>query len=105
MVNKEKIIDKIKKYIDNNQKVMVTVGNFGEQQNALSDTNSVIVIHCVFIPQNERMSSSSNFVFADTQEVTDLLTEIKDIVYPFYFESVISPEEYQKFKNLFSHDN
>lgn len=96
----EDLLEKIKSCLDDNGKVLVTVGDFGEEQNAR--INRYVVIHCVYISKSDRMRFSTNILLDSPDKVADILKSIKQLVRPFYFISDISNDDALEFVELFS---
>lgn len=96
----EDLLEKIKSCLDDNGKVLVTVGDFGEEQDAR--INRLVVIHCVYISKRDRMRSSTNILLDSPDKVADILKSIKQLVSPFYFISDISNSDALDFEELFS---
>lgn len=96
----EDLLEKIKSCLDDNGKVLVTVGDFGEEQNA--KINRHVVIHCVYISKSDRMHSSTNDLLDSPDKVADILKSIKQLVSPFYFISDISNDDALEFEELFT---
>ena len=93
------ILDVVQEHIDNGERVLVTVGDFGTQKMAV--VNQVVTIHCVFVSKNDRMQSRTAMVHSSKEKVDELLNAIQEKVSPFYFKVQLSPEDYTEFSNLF----
>lgn len=98
----ENILDVVQEHIDNGERVLVTVGDFGTQKMAV--VNQVVTIHCVFVSKNDRMQSRTAMVHSSKEKVDELLNAIQEKVSPFYFKGELSPEDYTEFSNLFKTD-
>ncbi|MCM0598450.1 hypothetical protein [Periweissella fabalis] len=102
MSTRKNILDVVQEHIDNGERVLVTVGDFGTQEMAV--TNQVVTIHCVFVSKNDRMHYLTELVDSSKEKVYELLNAIQEKVSPFYFKSELSPEDYMEFSNLFKTD-
>lgn len=102
MPARKSILDDIQEHLDNGERVLVTVGDFGAQKMAV--VNQVVTIHCVFVSKNDRMHHSTEMVHSSKEKVDELLNAIQEKVSPFYFKSELSPEDYTEFSNLFKTD-
>lgn len=96
----KKYLDKVIEKIDSGEKVLVNVGDFGEEKNALGESNRIIVIHTLYISKDKPISHQMNFLFNNKQEVDDLTFQLKQATSA-YFEEKMAPADLQKFKNLF----
>lgn len=96
----EDLLENIKSCLDDNGKVLVTVGDLGEEQTAKN--NRRVIIHCVYISKSDRMHSSTNDLLDSPDKVADILKSIKQLVSPFYFISDISNNDALDFEELFT---
>lgn len=94
-----KLLEKIKSFLDDNGKVLVTVGDFGEEHDA--KINRRVVIHCVYISKSDRMHHSTLLLLDSPDKVAGILKSIKQLVSPFYFISDISDDNFLEFEELF----
>lgn len=102
MPTRKNILDDIQEHIDNEERVLVTVGDFGTQKMAV--VNQVVTIHCVFVSKNDRMHFRTEMLHDSKEKVDELLNAIQEKVSPFYFKGQLSPEDYTEFSNLFKTD-
>lgn len=102
MLAKKSILDDVQEHLDNGERVLVTVGDFGTQKMAV--VSQVVTIHCVFVSKNDRMHSRTEMVHSSKEKVDELLNAIQEKVSPFYFKDELSPEDYTEFSNLFKTD-
>lgn len=100
MPKNEGLLEEIKSYLDDNGKVLVTVGDFGEEQDVR--INRHVVIHCVYISKRDRMRFRTTILSDSPDKVADILKSIKKLVSPFYFISDISNNDAHDFEELFS---
>ena len=102
MPTRKNILDDVQEHIDNGERVLVTVGDFGTQEMAV--VNQVVTIHCVFVSKNDRMHFRTEKINSSKEKVDELLSAIQEKVSPFYFISEVSPEHYTEFYDLFKVD-
>lgn len=100
MPKKENILDDIQEHIDNGDRVLVTVGDFGTKKMAV--VNQVVVIHCVFISKEDRMHYRTEMIESSKDKVDKTLKAIQEKVSPFYFISKVSHDKYKEFCDLFN---
>lgn len=101
MKTEEKYMDRVNDVMESGGKVLVTVGDFGEDVNAVGDINTRVVINTIFITEDKPLGHSTNFLFQKKEDNDFFLMRLKDVATS-YFESEMSPNDLQKFRNLFN---
>lgn len=100
MPKRKNIVDDVQEHLDNGDRVLVTVGDFGTEEMAV--INQVVTIHCVFISKKDRMHFRTEMLHSSKEKVDEILEAIREKVSPFYFISEVPHDKYMEFSSLFN---